>query len=70
MFRTCLQTPEEALGTTWPQVAGFDCTKTVLFKFISNQKVLQGEYGVCPVMSAYLLFACIPEPPLDKGQNG
>lgn len=58
------------MGTIWPQVPGFDCTNAVIFKRISNQKVPHGEYGLCPMMSAYLLVARIPEQPLDKGQNG
>lgn len=43
MLRTCLQTLEESMGTSWPQVPGFECTNTVSFKFISNQNVPQGK---------------------------
>jgi len=44
-LRTCLPTPKESAGTIWSQVPGFDCTSTLLFKFISNQKVTQREYA-------------------------
>lgn len=70
MLKTCLQTPEESVGTIGPQVPGFGCTNTILFEIKSKQKVLQSEQGVGPVMSAYVLIACAPEPPLNKGQNG
>lgn len=55
MLSTHLGTPEESMGTIWPHVSSFDCTSTVLFKFISNRKVLQGEYWLCSMMSAYCL---------------